>query len=129
MEIDFEEILDCISGGAALYEVGTPLKTLMFTDGIPRMQGFTREEYAQEITEDAMHMVFEAMCQHIPDPQIRSRYASIFKTGQPTVLIDGGTTMIYEEQERAEDHALNAQIIKKILENYGYQVHMQYVKA
>lgn len=60
MEIDFEEILDCISGGAALYEVGTPLKTLMFTDGIPRMQGFTREEYEQEIAEDAMHMVFEA---------------------------------------------------------------------
>ena len=60
MEIDFEEILDSISGGVALYEVGTPLKTLMFTDGIPKMQGFTREEYEKAIAEDAMHMVLEA---------------------------------------------------------------------
>lgn len=95
----------------------------MFTDGIPRMQGFTRAEYEKEIAEDAMNIVFEADRPFLQD-------AIVYQSDVPfEYRKQEKLQKSYEEQECAEDHALNAQIIKKILENYGYQVHMQYVKA
>lgn len=59
INMNMDEILNNIPGGIAVYQVGSTLKTLAYTDGIPRMQGFTREEYDDIVKHDAMNIVYE----------------------------------------------------------------------
>ena len=180
-QVSFSRILSSISVASAMINL---------TKNCITLQESEKEEILSAFTKQTPQQVFEAMYQHIPEPQIRSQYAAIFntgqmlldfekgitkksirhpydsmdywleasydavlnpktgeievyyfekdvtqderqksitkslmtheyesvmlihpKTGQPTVLIDGGTTMIFEEQERAEDY-------HKGLENY-----------
>lgn len=60
MDKSYTDILNNIPGGIALYRVGNKLETLIYTDGIPKMQGFTREEYDKAIARDAMDIVYDA---------------------------------------------------------------------
>lgn len=58
-EARLSNILDNINGGIAIYQItDTAFNTLMFTDGIPKMQGYTREEYKELIAENALDAVY-----------------------------------------------------------------------
>lgn len=44
-----DNIVNSISGGVALYRIGEKVETLYFSDGIPEISGYTKEEYQQLI--------------------------------------------------------------------------------
>jgi signal transduction histidine kinase/PAS domain-containing protein len=57
-QIHLNHVLNGINGGIAVYEVGRHVRTLMYSDGVAKMLGFTREEYDRLIRDDAMNGVY-----------------------------------------------------------------------
>lgn len=56
---DIVTILNDIPGGVAVYQVSEPLKTLLYSDGLPKIQGYTREEYDAVVKDDPLGVVYE----------------------------------------------------------------------
>ncbi|MFA6830243.1 MAG: response regulator [Bacilli bacterium] len=57
-ERQISHVFNNINGGLAVYECGSNIKILMFTDGIPRMLDYTRSEYDALVQDDLMNFVF-----------------------------------------------------------------------
>lgn len=56
---DIGEILNEVPGGIAVYLVGEKVETLTYSQGLPKMQGYTREEYEAIIEADIINTVYE----------------------------------------------------------------------
>lgn len=57
-EARLSNIPDNINGGIAIYQItDTAFNTLMFTDGISKTQGYTREEYKELIVKNSLDAV------------------------------------------------------------------------
>ena len=60
-QMQIDKVLRSISGGLAVYRVdrgGQRALTVMFTDGVAKMQGYTRDEYAEIVRENAFICVY-----------------------------------------------------------------------
>lgn len=56
---DAEKIVNNVPGGLVIYRVGETIETVSFSDGIPKMQGYTREEYMKAVSHNATDIVFK----------------------------------------------------------------------
>lgn len=56
---DVGEILNEIPGGVAIYQLEDTLRTITYSDGLPKMQGYTKEEYDAIIQNGLIDIVYE----------------------------------------------------------------------
>ena len=92
-EYRVDQILRNISGGFAVYRIGAAVETLLFTDGLATMLGFTRGEYEALVRRDALDGVYALDQKLLRDrmtqcaqakEDINHTYRACCKDGRPT---------------------------------------------
>lgn len=57
--LKMDSLINSIPGGIAIYRLENGFKTIYFSDGVAQLSGYTREEYAQWIKNDAADAVYK----------------------------------------------------------------------
>lgn len=58
IEHKMQDIINAIPGGVAIYRVSDSFETVYFSEGVPKLSGYTAEEYEEIIKQDAIHMTY-----------------------------------------------------------------------
>lgn len=53
-----QDIINAIPGGVAVYRVSDIFETVYFSDGVPKLSGYTAEEYRKLVTHDAVQLTY-----------------------------------------------------------------------
>lgn len=53
-----QDIINAIPGGIAIYKVSDIFETVYFSDGVPKLTGYTADEYRELVKEDAAKMTY-----------------------------------------------------------------------
>lgn len=56
--LDYQNIINAIPGGVAVYKVSDIFETVYYSDGVPELCGYTSAEYDQLIKQDAANMTY-----------------------------------------------------------------------
>lgn len=58
-KLQMDNLVNSIPGGIAIYKITDRFETLYFSDGVAKLSGFTRDEYAAYVKNNAVDIVYE----------------------------------------------------------------------
>lgn len=58
-KLNAQDIINAIPGGVAIYKVSDIFETVYYSDGVPALSGYSRDEYDQLIKQDAADLIYQ----------------------------------------------------------------------
>ena len=58
-KLNAQDIINAIPGGVAIYKVSDIYETVYYSDGVPALSGYSRDEYDQLIKQDAADLIYQ----------------------------------------------------------------------
>lgn len=57
-KLNAQDIINAIPGGVAIYKVSDIFETVYYSDGVPALSGYSRDEYDLLIKQDAADLIY-----------------------------------------------------------------------
>ena len=58
-KLNAQDIINAIPGGVAIYKVSDIFETVYYSDGVPALSGYSRDEYDLRIKQDAADLIYQ----------------------------------------------------------------------
>ena len=58
-KLNAQDIINAIPGGVAIYKVSDIFETVYYSDGVPALSGYSRDEYDLLIKQDAADLIYQ----------------------------------------------------------------------